>query len=135
MAQAKRKAPAEPQEVVISYAARSPFQTGLRDYMTYRDLGMKQGTHGMVQAHVLRAAQPCPPGGTGWHLHDTDFQMIYVLKGSITTELEGKGVLTFASGDCWSQPPKIRHRVLAFSSDFEAMEIISPADFATVDAE
>ena len=135
MAQAKRKAQPKPQEVVISYAARSSFEPGLRAYMEYRDLGMKEGTRGLVQAHVLRAAQPCPQGGTGWHLHDTDFQMIFVHKGSITTELEGKGVLTFTSGDCWSQPPRIRHRVLDFSSDFEALEIISPAEFATADAE
>ena len=105
MPQTKRKEPSKPQEVVVSYAARSPFQTGLREYMEYRDLGMKQGTLGLVQAHVLRAVQPCPQGGTGWHTHDTDFQMIYVLKGSITTELDGKGVLTLNSGDCWSQPP------------------------------
>jgi len=34
-------------------------------------------------------------------------------------------------GDCVLQPPKIRHRKIEHSADFEVLEIVSPADFAT----
>jgi hypothetical protein len=35
----------------------------------------------------------------------------------------------------WLQPPKIKHAVLDYSDDCELLEIIMPADFATVELE
>jgi quercetin dioxygenase-like cupin family protein len=125
--------PASAQRFTASYAERSPFERGLRAYFEYRDLGTRQGSGGLVQAHVLRAANPCPPEGTGWHYHQVDFQLVYVLQGSISSHLEGQGELTFGAGDCWLQPPGIRHCVKAYSDDLAQIEIVSPADFATVD--
>ena len=124
------------QQFVASYAAQSAFERGgLRDYFAYRDLGLRAGTHGLVQAHVLRAAQPCPPDGTGWHTHEVDFQMIYVLQGQVRTEIEGQGLLTFNAGDSWLQPPGIRHCVRDYSPDLQLLEIVSPADFGTTDVD
>ena len=34
-------------------------------------------------------------------------------------------------GDCILQPPRIRHREIACSEDFEVLEVVSPADFGT----
>ena len=66
------------------------------------------------------------------HYHDVEFQMVYVLKGSIKTELEGQGAITMREGSCWIQPPKIKHTVRGYSDDCELLEIVLPADFETV---
>jgi mannose-6-phosphate isomerase-like protein (cupin superfamily) len=109
---------------------------GLRSYAHYRDLGVKDATRGMVVAHVIRFTKPCDPKIVSKeHYHDTDFQMIYVLKGSITSWFEGHGAHTMTAGDCWLQPQRIRHKVLDYSDDCELLEIVMPADFATVELE
>jgi hypothetical protein len=38
-------------------------------------------------------------------------------------------------GSCWLQPPGIKHKVLDYSDDCELLEVILPADFATVELE
>lgn len=109
---------------------------GLRNYAHYRDLGVKDATHGMAVAHVIRFTEPCDPKVVSKeHYHDTDFQMIYVLKGSITSWFEGHGAHTMTAGDCWLQPQRIRHKVLDYSDDCELLEIVMPADFKTVELE
>ena len=54
--------------------------------------------------------------------------MIYVLKGSITTEIEGHGVHTMKAGDSWLQPQSIMHKVLDYSDGCEVLEIVMPAN-------
>lgn len=109
---------------------------GLRTYAHYRDLGIKDATRGMVVAHVIRFAEPCDPQIVSKeHLHDTEFQMIYVLRGSITSAFEGEGTHTMTAGDCWLQPQRIKHKVLDYSPDCELLEIVMPADFQTVELE
>ncbi len=109
---------------------------GLRDYAHYRDLGIKDATRGMVVAHAIRFVAPCDPKVVSKeHLHDTEFQMIYVLKGSITSSFEGQGTHTMQAGDCWLQPQRIKHKVLDYSDDCELLEIVMPADFETVELE
>ena len=49
--------------------------------------------------------------------------MIYVLKGSITTELEGQGVHTIKAGGTWLQPKNIKHKVVDYSDDCEVMPV------------
>ena len=122
------------QRVAVSHHREEDFKTGgLRTYAKYRDLGMNQATSGMVQAHVIRFVPPCRPEEVAKrHYHDVDFQMIYVLKGWIRTELAGQGEIVMRAGSCWSQPPRIEHTVLDYSDDCEVLEIVLPADFGTV---
>ena len=82
------------QRFAISHHNEIDFQIGLRRYAQYRDLGINQATSGMVQAHVIRFVPPCRPEEVSkLHYHDVEFQMIYVLKGWIKTELEGQGAI------------------------------------------
>ena len=77
---------------------------------------------------------PCDPAEVSKrHYHDVDLQLIYVLKGSMTSEFEGVGTITMRQGSCWLQPPRIKHTVLDYSDDCEVLEIILPADFDTVE--
>jgi quercetin dioxygenase-like cupin family protein len=132
---AKAKA-RKPQRFTVSHHREEDFDTGLRAYSAYRDLGIAAATDGMVQAHVIRMTKPFEEGEVSTpHLHDVDFQMVYVLKGWFRTELEGEGVHTFTAGSCWIQPPRIKHTVRGYSDDCELLEIVLPADFETVTLE
>jgi mannose-6-phosphate isomerase-like protein (cupin superfamily) len=129
-----KKAPSRaPQRFTVSHHRDEDFSEGLRRYAKYRDLGIKDATDGMVQAHVIRFVPPCNPEEVSQlHYHDVDFQMVYVLQGWIKSEFEGQGAVTMKAGSCWIQPPRITHRVLDYSDDCEVLEIILPAEFATV---
>ena len=133
-AKAKPKAAARAkQKFVVSHTREEDFQAGLRAYAKYRDLGIAEATKGLVRAHVIRFVPPFRAEEVSLrHYHDVDFQMVYVLKGWIKTELEGQGEITMRAGSSWIQPPRIKHSVLGYSDDCEVLEIILPADFETV---
>jgi mannose-6-phosphate isomerase-like protein (cupin superfamily) len=127
------RTPAWPlQRFAVSHLFDGDFVGGLRSYARYRDLGLSAATGGRVQAHVIRLIPPVTDEVRKTHYHDVEFQMIYVLKGSMTTDFEGQGPVTMRAGSCWIQPPKIKHTVLDYSDDCEVLEIILPADFETV---
>ena len=136
VAAAKGKAKAAPrkQTFVASHLTPDAFESGLRTYAKYRDLGMAAATNGLAQAHVIKMIPPCDPAVVSKrHYHDVEFQMIYVLKGWIKGEYDGAGEVTMVEGSCWLQPPKIKHTVLDYSDDCELLEIILPAEFDTVE--
>ena len=123
-----------PQRVAVSHYNNADFESGLRTYAQYRDLGIVDATHGMVRAHVLRFVEPCDPDVVSkLHFHDTQFQMVYVLKGWVKTELEGEGEVMMRQGSAWTQPPQIKHKINDYSEDAELLEIILPADFETIE--
>jgi hypothetical protein len=132
----RRRAPRPLQRFVVSHYCEEDFQGGLRRYAKYRDLGIAQATSGLVRAHVIRFVPPCRPEEVSKrHYHDVEFQMVYVLKGWIKTELDGQGEIVMRAGSAWIQPPRIEHVVLDYSDDCEVLEVILPADFATVELE
>ena len=131
-AKVQAKRPAK-QTFVASHLKDAKFETGLRRYAQYRDLGIAKATGGLAVAHVIRLIPPCIPEEVSKrHYHDVDFQMIYVLKGWMKGEYDGE-VVTMHQGSAWLQPPKIKHTVLDYSDDCEVLEIILPADFETVE--
>ena len=104
---------------------------GLRNFFLYRDLGIAEATGGQVVAQLVKANLP-PTDGTGWHRHDANFHIVYMLKGWARFMYEDKETLVEA-GDCVHQRPGIVHYLFDYSSDMEYLEITSPADFATVE--
>lgn len=114
----------------ISHLSSTQFERGLREFFEYRDLGIEDATDGRVVAHVIRAAKGAEFSGQP-HLHRTDFQMVYILKGWIDFEYEGQGTVRLEAGSCVHQPPSIRHREIGHSPDIEMLEIIMPGKFAT----
>lgn len=123
------------QNFVFSHHRDEDFKAdGLRTYARYRDLGIAAGTHGLARAHVMRFIGPCNPKDVSkLHLHDVEFQMVYILKGWMKVYLEGEGEILMRAGSCWTQPPRIRHFIRDYSDDCELLEVILPADFETVD--
>ena len=116
-----------------SFKKKAKWKPGLRPYFEYRDLGIVKATEGKILAHVIRANAPCTGPG-GYHSHDLEFQMNYVLNGWTRVEFEDEGEFIFEAGDSWYQPPNIRHEVIEYSEDFELIEITMPAEFPTKEA-
>jgi uncharacterized cupin superfamily protein len=73
-----------------------------------------------------------PEEGTGWHKHECEFQIVIMTKGWARFMYEDKSTLVQA-GDVVHQRPGITHYLYDYSEDMEYLEIVSPADFRTVD--
>ncbi len=106
---------------------------GLRDFFLYKDLGIAAATNGKVIAHLVKAHN-APEKGTGWHRHEAEFQIVIMTKGWARFMYEDQETLVKA-GDCVHQRPGVRHYLFDYSPDMEYLEIVSPADFKTVDVE
>jgi quercetin dioxygenase-like cupin family protein len=119
---------------VVNRAEGAVFDAGLRAFFAYRDLGVRAATGGGFGAHVIRAVAGEGPRPR-WHLHELDFQLVLVLRGSVTFEYEDIGTVTLRPGDSVMQPPRIRHREVAHSDDLELLEVTAPAEFATREVE
>jgi quercetin dioxygenase-like cupin family protein len=120
-----------PQTFAFSHLLGAHFESGLRSYANYRDLGFAKASQGAAVAQVIRFVPPCTDEVRVWHTHDVQFQMVYVLKGWIITEMEGHKPEKMLVGSSWMQPPNIRHRVVDYSDDCEVLEIVLPANFET----
>lgn len=106
---------------------------GLRDFFTYRDLGIEKATNGRVVAQLVRANQ-APEKGTGWHVHEAQFHMVYMLKGWARFMYEDRETLVEA-GDCVHQRPGICHYLFDYSQDMEYLEVVGPAAFTSIEKE
>lgn len=116
---------------MVQHLAEGKFEKrGLRGYFEYRDVGIKRASRGKILAHVIRARPGKAPHGD-WHYHDCNAQFVYVLKGWVKMQYEGGEPIVMKAGSCFFQPPRIRHRELAHSSDLEMLEVVAPGDFKT----
>ncbi len=104
---------------------------GLRDFFLYRDLGVAEATAGKVIAHLVKANM-APQKGTGWHRHEAEFQIVIMIKGWAKF-MYGDEETLVSAGDCVHQRPGIVHYLFDYSPDMEYLEIVSPADFKTID--
>lgn len=121
----------------VSHLADAQFKgDGLRPYVVYRDLGLREATGGLVDAHVNARGRPFEKEAVSKrHYHDVKFQMVYVLKGWTRAEFDGHGEHLMKAGSCWIQPAGIKHTVLEYSDDLEVLEIILPAKYDTVEVD
>jgi quercetin dioxygenase-like cupin family protein len=117
-------------QTTVRHAADDSFDRGLRAFFEYRHLGIPEATAGKFGAHVIRAVPGTHSGGD-WHLHELDFQFVYVLKGWVEFEYEDIGIIRLEAGSSVLQPPRIKHREIRHSDDIEMLEMTSPAEFAT----
>ena len=135
MAQAKAKKSGGKMKFSASHAKDAVFKDGgLRSCFEYRDLGIDEATGGRAMAHIVRA-KPGAHAGFGWHKHELDFQIYYVLKGWVEFDYEGVGRVRSEAGSCVHQPPGIRHAEVAHSDDLEILEVTLPGEFETAETE
>jgi quercetin dioxygenase-like cupin family protein len=115
--------------VVRRLADQAPWIIG-RAGMHYRDLVPSRLGGAMIASHIR-----IPDGGPVpdmVHFHKVGFQLIFCIKGWVDVVYEDQGgPMRLHAGDCFIQPPEIRHRVLEASDGIEVIEIGVPADHVT----
>ena len=115
--------------VVRRLADQAPWVIG-RAGMMYRDLVPSRLGGAMIASHIR-----IPDGGPVpdmVHFHKVGFQLIFCLKGWVDVVYEDQGPpIRLTAGDCFIQPPEIRHRVLEASEGIEVIEIGVPAEHVT----
>lgn len=98
--------------------------------MHYRDLIPSRLGGSIIASHIR-----IPEGGPVpdmVHYHTVGFQLIYCYQGWVKLVYEDQGPeFVLRAGDCVTQPPKIRHRVLEASDQLEVIEIGVPAEHVT----
>ncbi|OEK00250.1 cupin [Roseivirga sp. 4D4] len=98
--------------------------------MQYRDLVPDRLGGGIMASHIR-----IPKGGPVpdmVHYHTIGFQLIYCYRGWVKLVYEDQGPpFILKAGDCVTQPPEIRHRVLEASDNLEVIEIGVPAEHMT----
>ena len=115
--------------VVRRLADQAPWVIG-RAGMQYRDLVPSRLGGAIIASHIR-----IPDGGPVpdmVHFHKVGFQLIFCIKGWVDVVYEDQGDrIRLTAGDCFIQPPEIRHRVLEASDGIEVIEIGVPADHVT----
>ena len=115
--------------VVRRLADQAPWIVG-RAGMQYRDLVPSRLGGAMIASHIR-----IPDGGPVpdmVHFHKVGFQLIFCIRGWVDVLYEDQGGLRrLHPGDCFIQPPEIRHRVVAASDGIEVIEIGVPAEHVT----
>ena len=110
-------------------ADNAPWVIG-RAGMEYRDLVPDRLGGSIIASHIR-----IPDGGPVpdmVHFHKVGFQLIFCYKGWVDVVYEDQGdPIRLGPGDCFIQPPEIRHRVLEASDGIEVIEIGVPADHVT----
>ncbi len=121
--------PTEHAFVVRRLADQAPWVIG-RAGMHYRDLIPSRLGGSIIASHIR-----IPDGGPVpdmVHFHKVGFQLIFCIKGWVDVVYEDQGApIRLTAGDCFIQPPEIRHRVLQASDGIEVIEIGVPADHVT----
>lgn len=115
--------------VVRRLADQAPWVIG-RAGMQYRDLIPSRLGGAVIASHIR-----IPDGGPVpdmVHFHKVGFQLIFCYRGWVDVVYEDQGgPIRLAAGDCFIQPPEIRHRVLEASDGIEVIEIGVPAEHVT----
>ena len=115
--------------VVRRLADGAPWIIG-RAGMNYRDLVPDRLGGAMIASHIR-----IPDGGPVpdmVHYHKVGFQLIFCINGWVDVLYEDQGDrLRLTRGDCFIQPPEIRHRVMEASDDLQVIEIGVPAEHVT----
>ena len=115
--------------VVRRLADQAPWIIG-RAGMQYRDLIPTRLGGSVIASHIR-----IPDGGPVpdmVHFHKVGVQLIFCIKGWVDVLYEDQGgARRLHAGDCFIQPPEIRHRVLEASDGIEVIEIGVPAEHIT----
>ena len=114
--------------VVRRLADQAPWVIG-RAGMEYRDLIPTRLGGAMIASHIRVPDGPVPDMV---HFHKVGFQLIFCIKGWVDVLYEDQGgIRRLHAGDCFIQPPTIRHQVLHAAEGIEVIEIGVPAEHIT----
>lgn len=116
--------------LIVQHLSDGPGWGEGRAGMQYRDLIPDRCGGRFIASHIR-----IPDGGPVAdyvHHHHVHFQMIFCVRGWVRVVYEDQGPpMLMEPGDCFLQPPHIRHRVLESSDNMEVVEISCPAEHET----
>lgn len=118
-----------PPALIVTSPDQSRFSPG-RAGMQYRDLIPGRYGGRFIASHIrIPAGGPVPDYV---HHHGVEFQLIFCVNGWVRVAYEDQGEpMVMHAGDCFLQPPHIRHRVLECSDAMAVVEITCPAEHET----
>jgi quercetin dioxygenase-like cupin family protein len=117
------------QRFVRHVAATAAWHRWRVDGFEYRDIGIGHATDGLAG---VRVARPTPAAGeTPWVAHDDEFVFLFVLAGTVTFScidvVDGEPVsYPLVEGDTVVVPAGMAHRLSAWSSDLELLDVTLP---------
>jgi quercetin dioxygenase-like cupin family protein len=118
------------QKVAHARSAEPVLVKGRREFFTYRDLGVAEGSAGTMRAQVMTSTQGLSQP-TGWHYHECDGQFIYILKGWVDLQFEDGRTLRVEQGDSLFIPGYLRHNEIRTSDEMEILEVSTPGQLGT----
>lgn len=118
------------QKVAHARLAEPKLVKGRREFFSYRDLGVAEGSAGAMRAQVMKSSQGLSQP-TGWHYHECDGQFIYILKGWVDLQFEDGRTLRVEEGDSLFIPGYMRHNEIATSEEMEILEVSTPGVMGT----
>lgn len=104
-----------------------------RSHFESQSLGLDKLTDGRCSATFIRSVgnMQIKPN---FHFHDTNFQIVHVIKGWIEFTVNGGARICLREGDSVHQQSGVVHTVTDVSEDMELIEVLAPADFTTTEA-
>ena len=114
----------------VAKQSGATYVAGRRAFFKYRDLGVTAATGGRIRAQVTSAESGMsqPPG---WHIHNGEAQLVYMLSGWIELEFAGEPLCRLEAGDSILIPGNTPHNELRTSDTFELLEVSLPAEMGT----
>ena len=118
------------QTVAHARIAEPKLVKGRRDFFSYRDLGVAEGSAGTMRAQVMKSSKGMSQP-TGWHYHECDGQFIYILKGWVDLQFEDGRTIRVGEGDSLFIPGYMRHNEIRTSEEMEVLEVSTPGVLGT----
>ena len=126
--------PLTPMSLHLATKDTTKYVPGRRDWVKYLDTGLTEASGGRFRA-TLSAATGAPAGETGWHIHECEMQIVYIMSGWIDLEFEDGTRTRLEAGDMGFIPGGTKHNETAVSPDVAGLEISIPAEMGTVPCE
>jgi quercetin dioxygenase-like cupin family protein len=114
-------------EYFLARAEDAAWEPCPSDAVEVRVLGLDEATGGALGARHVRRRPASAAHEGSWLTADESFRFLFVLSGSVVSELGDATKTTVSSGGIAWLPGGVRHRESGWSPDYEALEITSPA--------
>ncbi|HTR87419.1 MAG TPA: cupin domain-containing protein [Reyranella sp.] len=118
------------QTVAHARLAEPKLVKGRRDFFTYRDLGVAEGSAGGMRAQVMKSSKGMSQP-TGWHYHECDGQFIYMIKGWVDLQFADGRTIRVEEGDSLFIPGYLPHNEIRTSEEMEILEVSAPGVLGT----
>jgi quercetin dioxygenase-like cupin family protein len=118
-------------KALVSHASDDSFVPGRRDFLRWRDLGLEGASNGRFRATVISAVRGMEEP-TGWHYHECEGQLVYIMRGWSEMQLEDGSQHRLEEGSFLFLPGGTLHNESAMSDDLLALEVSIPGDMGTV---